>query len=257
MDARTLGSIALLVAALAGPAPTRRRGRERRRARRPWAWFTGGVVSINADGTIRHDPGNDGTWECTDRPGPGDAQVASRRLRQPAGPVRGRQGALEHRSHPVVRGPPEVNAPRPRRCRRPRLRAAPDAPMPRPTAKVPEPLAAPHPKAEGAASRSPPPRPGPSPRSLSLRRRRVDAPAPPRVSAVPCSGTACWDLAPTRHTCKVTNTGAKPLKVRAYLGERISENDSNGRPGGCSIWPAARRSRGSRRCTRRSRSPLI
>jgi hypothetical protein len=32
-----------------------------------WIWFTGGVVSINADGTMAHDPGNDGTWECTDR----------------------------------------------------------------------------------------------------------------------------------------------------------------------------------------------
>ena len=31
-----------------------------------WTWFTGGLVSINADGTIVHDPGNDGTWECTD-----------------------------------------------------------------------------------------------------------------------------------------------------------------------------------------------
>lgn len=31
-----------------------------------WKWFTGGVVSINPDGTIGHDPGNDGTWECTD-----------------------------------------------------------------------------------------------------------------------------------------------------------------------------------------------
>lgn len=31
-----------------------------------WKWFTGGVVSINADGTIVHDPGNDGTWQCTD-----------------------------------------------------------------------------------------------------------------------------------------------------------------------------------------------
>ncbi|HEX5532006.1 MAG TPA: hypothetical protein VFZ82_20720 [Methylomirabilota bacterium] len=68
MDARTLGSIALLVAGLAGAGIPRTAeaatcdalvGR--------WAWFTGGVVSINADGTIRHDPGNDGTWECTDR----------------------------------------------------------------------------------------------------------------------------------------------------------------------------------------------
>ena len=31
-----------------------------------WKWFTGGVVSIDPDGTIAHDPGNDGTWECTD-----------------------------------------------------------------------------------------------------------------------------------------------------------------------------------------------
>lgn len=31
-----------------------------------WKWFTSGVVSINADGTVVHDPGNDGTWECTD-----------------------------------------------------------------------------------------------------------------------------------------------------------------------------------------------
>lgn len=31
-----------------------------------WRWFTGGVVSIAADGTITHEPGNDGTWECTD-----------------------------------------------------------------------------------------------------------------------------------------------------------------------------------------------
>lgn len=31
-----------------------------------WKWFTGGMVSINADGTITHDPDNDGTWECTD-----------------------------------------------------------------------------------------------------------------------------------------------------------------------------------------------
>jgi hypothetical protein len=31
-----------------------------------WKWFTGGVVSINPDGRVAHDPGNDGTWECTD-----------------------------------------------------------------------------------------------------------------------------------------------------------------------------------------------
>ena len=31
-----------------------------------WTWFTNGVVTINPNGTIVHDPGNDGTWECTD-----------------------------------------------------------------------------------------------------------------------------------------------------------------------------------------------
>jgi len=31
-----------------------------------WEWFTGGVVTINPDGTMVHAPGNDGTWECTD-----------------------------------------------------------------------------------------------------------------------------------------------------------------------------------------------
>ena len=31
-----------------------------------WTWFTGGVVTINANGTVVHEPGNDGTWSCTD-----------------------------------------------------------------------------------------------------------------------------------------------------------------------------------------------
>ena len=31
-----------------------------------WAWFTKGVVTFNPDGTLVHEPGNDGTWECTD-----------------------------------------------------------------------------------------------------------------------------------------------------------------------------------------------
>jgi len=31
-----------------------------------WHWFTGGVVTINADGTMAHEPGNDGTWSCSD-----------------------------------------------------------------------------------------------------------------------------------------------------------------------------------------------
>lgn len=31
-----------------------------------WNWFTGGVVTINPNGTMVHELGNDGTWECTD-----------------------------------------------------------------------------------------------------------------------------------------------------------------------------------------------
>jgi hypothetical protein len=31
-----------------------------------WTWFTGGVVTINADGTMAYGQTNDGTWECTD-----------------------------------------------------------------------------------------------------------------------------------------------------------------------------------------------
>ena len=31
-----------------------------------WAWFTGGVLTVNADGTFVQQSGNAGTWECTD-----------------------------------------------------------------------------------------------------------------------------------------------------------------------------------------------
>jgi hypothetical protein len=31
-----------------------------------WDWFTQGVVIFNADGSLIHEPGNDGTWQCTD-----------------------------------------------------------------------------------------------------------------------------------------------------------------------------------------------
>ncbi|HMU55783.1 MAG TPA: tetratricopeptide repeat protein [Nitrospira sp.] len=31
-----------------------------------WAWFTGGDVTINADGTFTQKSGNSGTWKCTD-----------------------------------------------------------------------------------------------------------------------------------------------------------------------------------------------
>jgi hypothetical protein len=31
-----------------------------------WVWFTNGIVTFNRDGTMVHEPGNDGTWECAD-----------------------------------------------------------------------------------------------------------------------------------------------------------------------------------------------
>jgi hypothetical protein len=31
-----------------------------------WTWFTQGVVTFERDGRMSHDPGNDGTWTCTD-----------------------------------------------------------------------------------------------------------------------------------------------------------------------------------------------
>jgi tetratricopeptide (TPR) repeat protein len=34
-----------------------------------WRWFTGGSVAISPDGTMVHDPGNDGTWACTNAAG--------------------------------------------------------------------------------------------------------------------------------------------------------------------------------------------
>ena len=52
-------------AGLASPSPVQAAGCEAIGGK--WIWLTGGLVSINADGTIVHDPGNDGTWECTDQ----------------------------------------------------------------------------------------------------------------------------------------------------------------------------------------------
>ena len=31
-----------------------------------WAWFIGGEVTVNRDGTFTQQSGNAGTWECTD-----------------------------------------------------------------------------------------------------------------------------------------------------------------------------------------------
>ncbi len=31
-----------------------------------WFWSTGGIVTIMSDGTVVHQPVDEGTWECTD-----------------------------------------------------------------------------------------------------------------------------------------------------------------------------------------------
>lgn len=215
MDARTLGSIALLVAGLAGAGFPR--GAEAATCDAlvgTWAWFTGGVVSIEADGRIRHVPGNDGTWECTDR-ARGQATLRWRlggyvnRLALSAD-GKALSSTDPAQSYVTAR---KVDAEAPRR-------PGPEVPK----AKAPEPPRpsdAERPKAQPPGSS--PPRPGREPAKPEPPEAPRDATAPPRVSAVPCSGTACRDLVPDASHCKVTNSGAKPLKVRAYSGGRVSE----------------------------------
>lgn len=177
-----------------------------------WKWFTGGVVSINANGTMSHDPGNDGTWECTDR---ARGRVTLRwrlngYVNQLAVSADGTALSSTDPSQSYVTAR-KVDTPRPAEV---------------PKAKAPEPpprrVDAEGPKTQPPGS--PPTRPAPAkPQPPEAPR---EAPTPPRVSAVPCSGTACRDLGPDASQCKVTNTGTKPLKVRAFSGERISEMTS-------------------------------
>jgi hypothetical protein len=200
MHARTLGSIALLVAGLVGaglPRDTEAATCDALVGK--WAWFTGGVVSINADGTIRHDPGNDGIWECTDR-ARGQATLRWRlggyvnRLVL-SGDGRALSSIDPTQSYVTAK---RVDAPRPAE---PPRRVEPEAPK----AKAPE----------------SPPRPD-APRDTST---------PARAAAVPCSGTACRDLASDPSPCKLTNTGTKVLKVRGYSGDRVSVPENPMPPG--------------------------
>ena len=174
-----------------------------------WIWFTGGTVSINADGTMVHDPGNDGTWECTDRtrgrvalrwrlggyvnrlvlsadgkglastdPGQsfvtakraaGDQEVGTGTPARPA-PSRPAPGAAQTPRPAPVEPAPRAEAPRP----------APSRPAPR-AAEAPRP-------APSEPPRTPPPGPAPG-RS-----------GPAREGAGPCSGNAC-------HSVKVFTEG--------------------------------------------------
>ena len=223
MDARDLGRIALLVASLAGAGlPRAAEAATCDALVGKWAWFTGGVVSINADGTIRHDPGNDGTWECTDR-ARGRATLRWRlngyvnRLVL-SGDGRALSSTDPSQSYVTAR---KVDAPRPaeapRRVDPPR--SAPDPEVPK--AKAPEPprrTAAEAPKAKPPESA---PRSGPDVAKPRTPEAPRDTAAPARTAGAPCVGTACQSLGIDTSSCKVTHTGTQPLKIRAYSGERI------------------------------------
>ncbi len=104
-----------------------------------WTWFTNGVVTINPNGTIVHDPGNDGTWECTD---PSHNRIT---VHWRIGGFGKRDGALsrrpkpfEHRSNPAVRdGTTHGPAPTPQAAVPVPLPPPERSPLPAPPASVP------------------------------------------------------------------------------------------------------------------------
>jgi hypothetical protein len=199
MDARSLGSIALLVTSVAAAGlPRAVEAATCDALVGKWAWFTGGVVSINADGTLRHDPGNDGTWECTDR-ARGQATLRWRiggyvnRLVL-SGDGRALSSTDPAQSYVTAR---KVDAPRPAEAPR---RADPPRSAEEPKAKTPEPPR----RADAETPEAP-----------------RDTSAPARTATVACVGTACQSLGVDRPSCKVTHTGTQPLKIQAYSGERI------------------------------------
>jgi len=174
-----------------------------------WIWFTGGVVSINADGTIVHDPGNDGTWECTD---PKRGRVTLRwrlggYVNRLALSSDGRGLASTDPSQSFVTakraaGESEVGKDTP-------SRPAPSRPAPRPV-ETPRPAPAePAPRAEAPrqAPSQPAPRAAEAPRAAPSQPPGTppSGPAPgpggpAREAEGPCSGNAC-------HAVKVFTDG--------------------------------------------------
>ena len=178
---------------LAAPAPVHAAGCEAILGK--WTWFTGGVVSINADGTMVHDPGNDGTWECTDRTrgrvtlrwrlggyvnrltlsadGNGLSSTDSAQSFVTAKRAAGEQEVGKDTPSRPVPAPP---APRAAEAPRP----VPSQPAPRPAPSQPAPQTAEAPREAPSRPPSPPP-PGPPPQRSG----------PAREGAGPCSGNAC------------------------------------------------------------------
>ena len=68
-----------------------------------WAWFIGGKVTVNPDGTFTQQSGNAGTWQCTD-PARGSftSAVARRWLCQQLSTIAGWARSHQHGSIPVV-----------------------------------------------------------------------------------------------------------------------------------------------------------
>lgn len=236
MDARTLGSVALLVASVVGAGlPRAAEAATCDALVGKWTWFTGGVVSINADGTMRHEPGNDGTWECTDR-ARGQATLRWRlggyvnRLVL-SGDGRALSSTDPSQSYVTAR---KMDAPRPAEAPR---RADPPSSAEVPKAKNPEPPRRAEPEAPKAKPPEPPrwadaetpqakppespPRSGPEVAKPKTPEAPRDISAPAPTARVACVGTACPSLRVDSASCKVTHTGTQPLQIRAYSGQRI------------------------------------
>ena len=201
MDARSLGSIALLVTSVAAAGlPRAVEAATCDALVGKWAWFTGGVVSINADGTLRHDPGNDGTWECTDR-ARGQATLRWRiggyvnRLVL-SGDGRALSSTDPTQSYVTAR---KVDAPRPaeapRRADSPRSAEEPKAKTPEPPRRAD----AETPKAKPPES---PTRSGPAVAKPETPEAPRDTSAPARTATVACVGTACQSLGVDRPSCR-------------------------------------------------------
>lgn len=220
MDARTLGSVALLVASVVGAGlPRAAEAATCDALVGKWTWFTGGVVSINADGTMRHELGNDGTWECTDR-ARGQATLRWRlggyvnRLAL-SGDGRALSSTDPAQSYVTAR---KMDAPRPVEAPR---RADPPSSAEVPKAKTPEPPRRADAEAPQAKPPESPPRSGPEAAKPKTPETSRDISAPARTAGVACVGTACPSLGIDTSSCKVTHTGTQPLQIRAYSGQRI------------------------------------
>jgi len=159
-----------------------------------WKWFTGGVVSINPNGAIVYEGGNDGTWECTD-PGRGQATLRWRvggYVNRLALSPDGRALTSTDPSQWYVTGQ-RIGAPRTVEAPAPVKPAAPPRPAdPGPPAKPSQPAktAEPRPAPPGAQIITPP---------ADVRKADVpprtappSAPRPPEPGRPgPCSGNAC------------------------------------------------------------------